>query len=226
MRLSVGEIAGIVDGDLWGTADSIVRRAIHDSRRVEPGDLFVALRGSRVDGHKFLAEAAARGSGLFDDLGCAGCHVRALPLDSLVFEDPGPLDAAGTLRAGEVAEPAGYDLALLDWAAALPRNAAGQVMVPLFGDLKRHKITDRQVATLGNELLSQRFVERDVFQTAELWGLASTAPYGHRGDLTTLDAVIRAHGGAARQSRDGYVALGEAERGAVVAFLKTLVIAE
>ena len=172
------------------------------------------------------AEAAARGSGLFDDLGCAACHVRALPLDSLLFEDPGPLDAAGTLRRGEAAASAAYDLALLDWAAALPRNAAGQVMVPLFGDLKRHKITDRQVATLGNELLSQRFVERDVFQTAELWGLASTAPYGHRGDLTTLDAVIRAHGGAARQSRDGYVALGEAERGAVVAFLKTLVIPE
>lgn len=33
-----------------------------DSRRVQPGDLFVALRGQRVDGHHFVPEAAARGA--------------------------------------------------------------------------------------------------------------------------------------------------------------------
>jgi CxxC motif-containing protein (DUF1111 family) len=114
---------------------------------------------------------------------------------------------------------------LLDWAGALPRNAEGDVMVPLFGDLKRHRISDRQVADLGNELLAQRFVERDVFQTTELWGIASTAPYGHRGDFTTLDGVIRAHGGEARSARDAYIALAAAERSAVIAFLRTLEIA-
>ena len=172
------------------------------------------------------AAAAARGDALFDELACASCHVRALPLDSLAFEDPGPLDAAGTLRRGDVEAPAVYDLSLLDWAAKLPRNEQGQVMVPLFGDLKRHKITDRQIAALGNELLSQRFVERDVFQTSELWGLASTGPYGHRGDFGTLDEVIRAHGGAARESRDDYVALPPDRASDLIAFLKTLVIAE
>ena len=34
----------------------------HDSRRVEPGDLFVALVGQRFDGRVFAAEAAARGA--------------------------------------------------------------------------------------------------------------------------------------------------------------------
>ena len=53
----------------------------------------------------------------------------------------------------------------------------------------------------------------------------STAPEGPRGDLTTLDAVIRVHGGAGRAARDRYIALGEDDRAALIAFLKTLVIA-
>ncbi|MDN2565385.1 hypothetical protein N1F89_04060 [Aquibium sp. A9E412] len=169
--------------------------------------------------------AARRGDALFDGLGCQACHRRALPLDSLEFADPGPLDMAGTLRAGETPHGAVYDLALMAWAERLPRDADGRILVPLFGDLKRHVIADRQVATLGNELLAQRFVERNVFMTAELWGVAETAPYGHRNDLTTLDAVIRAHGGAARAARDAYVAAAETDRRALIAFLRTLVIA-
>lgn len=161
-----------------------------------------------------------------DAVGCAACHRRALPLDSLVFEDPGPFDAAGTLRRDEVAAPTAYDLARQDWAKDLQRNEEGQILVPLFGDLKRHVMTDRQVAAFGNELLSQRFVERNVFQTSELWGIASTAPYGHRGDMTSLDEVIQAHGGDSRESRDNYLALTAQERTALIAFLKTLVIAE
>ena len=69
----------------------------------------------------------------------------------------------------------------------MPRNDKGQFLVPLFGDLKRHHIADDEVTAFGNELLAQRFVERDIFITAELWGVGSTAPYGHRNDFTTLD---------------------------------------
>jgi len=167
--------------------------------------------------------AAIAGSKHFDNLGCAGCHMPYLPLESLVFDDPGPLDAAGTLRQGEVVGSA-YDLELLSWAATLERDANGDYKVPLFGDLKRHVIADQQVATLGNELLSQRFVERNVFMTTELWGAASTAPYGHRGNLTTLREVIDAHGGAARGSRDAWKNLPKQQQNELIAWLKTLVI--
>ena len=172
------------------------------------------------------AAAAQRGSRIFAALGCESCHVPALPLKSLAFEDPGPLDMAGTLRAGDVAKPSVYDLALLDWAKALPRNDRGEVMVPLFGDLKRHRIADTRTAEFGNETLGQRFVERDIFMTSELWGLADTAPYGHRGDLTTLDDVIRAHGAEAEKAGRAYGDLPEADRSALIAWLKTLRVAQ
>jgi cytochrome c peroxidase len=167
-------------------------------------------------------KAAARGRDVFSELRCTSCHRPSLPLDSLAFVDPGPVDTAGTLRTGDVETPAVYDLALTEWARHLPRDAEGRVLVPLFGDLKRHRIADTRTADLGNETLAQRFVERDVFMTAELWGLADTAPYGHRGDMTTLDEVIRAHGGAASESAAGYKDLAEADRSALIAWLKTL----
>lgn len=168
-------------------------------------------------------DAAAQGEALFTQVGCNSCHLPYLPLESLDFHDPGPLDAAGTLRTDESANRV-YQLALLDWAATLEQDERGRYKVPLFGDLKRHAIADQQVAALGNELLSQRFVERNVFMTTELWGVASTAPYGHRGDITTLAQVIDAHGGQARNSRDAWHNLTPSEQSSMIAFLKTLVI--
>ncbi len=174
--------------------------------------------------NKLWRQASEKGDRLFDDIGCNVCHMRALPLSSLRFTDPGPLDAAGTLRSGEDGENAVYDIELLEWAKGLERNQEGQVLVPLFGDLKRHQIADNRHAELGNELLAQRFVDRDVFMTAELWGIGSTAPYGHRGDYTTLDGIIRAHGGAASEAARAYEAMEEGDRDALIAFLRTLVI--
>src|SRR5262249_45202811 len=133
-----------------------------------------------------LRAAAERGESLFGQIGCGACHVKALPLDSALFTDPGPYDAAGTLNAAGVDKPYVIDLAKLPWVAALPHDAQGRILVPLYGDLKRHKIADEAQPFYANELLSQRFVGRDEFLAARLWGLGSTAPYGHRGDVTTI----------------------------------------
>ncbi|MGI9366107.1 MAG: di-heme oxidoredictase family protein [Rhizobiaceae bacterium] len=168
--------------------------------------------------------AAKTGQELFSEWTCSECHIPSLPVDSLKFSDPGPYDVSGTLDQTQVKEVARYDLELLDWAKNLPRDDKGRVLVPLFGDLKRHKMTDRRIAALGNELLSQRFVGRDVFMTSELWGVGSTAPYGHRNDFSTLDQIILAHGGAGRKSRDAYENASPDDRSALIAFLRTLVI--
>ena len=42
--------------------DAEVRSIAYDSRRVEPGALFVAIRGFHRDGHEFIADAVSRGA--------------------------------------------------------------------------------------------------------------------------------------------------------------------
>lgn len=164
---------------------------------------------------------AAAGRQTFEAIGCAECHRPALPLERAAFHDPGPLDTAGTLRAGEGGGSV-YDLALTNWLDALERDDQGRILVPLWGDLKRHRIADDRTTTFGNELLGQRHVARDQFMTTELWGVADTAPYGHRNDLTTLDEAILGHGGDGAASREAYEALDEDGRKGVIAFLRTL----
>ena len=168
--------------------------------------------------------AAVEGAKQFDALGCASCHVSTLPLKSMVFTDPAPYDMAGTLRAGEVKQGVSIDLSQQPFARALKRNEKGEWLIPLFSDLKRHLIVDSDVNALGNELQAQRFVERDVFLTPRLWGVGSTAPYGHRGDFRMLDEIIAAHGGEGRFARDAYLALEKPERDSVIAYLRSLVI--
>src|SRR5262245_39412658 len=50
-----------------------IREVRDDSRAVEPGDLFVAVRGLTVDGHRFVDEAARRGAAavVVEDLAAA-----------------------------------------------------------------------------------------------------------------------------------------------------------
>ena len=54
-----------------GGGNPVVRGIGYDSRRVTPGDLFVALRGESHDGHAFLDEALR--------LGAAALAVETLP---------------------------------------------------------------------------------------------------------------------------------------------------
>ncbi|MGH7658839.1 MAG: Mur ligase family protein, partial [Gemmatimonadales bacterium] len=51
-------------GELVGApeSDPVVNGLTTDSRTVEPGLVYFAVRGSRLDGHRFLADAVARGA--------------------------------------------------------------------------------------------------------------------------------------------------------------------
>src|SRR5262249_45374891 len=48
-----------------GNARTPISGIAIDSRRVEPGDLFVALAGEKTDGMRFVADALARGAAAF-----------------------------------------------------------------------------------------------------------------------------------------------------------------
>src|SRR5437868_593436 len=63
--LPLARIAEITSGALSGMADprAVVRGpVVIDSRAVEPGSLFVAIRGDRVDGHDYAAQAIRAGA--------------------------------------------------------------------------------------------------------------------------------------------------------------------
>ena len=59
--MSLSAIAVWTHGRLLG-ADAEVTGVAIDTRKLQPGDLFVAIKGERADGHDYLAEAAARGA--------------------------------------------------------------------------------------------------------------------------------------------------------------------
>ncbi len=61
----LGELLGGVRGVAWevrGDAQVDVAHVVDDSRRVRKGDLFVALRGTRTDGARYVTEACRRGA--------------------------------------------------------------------------------------------------------------------------------------------------------------------
>ena len=64
-----------------------VRRVHTDTRSIEPGDLFVALRGERFDGNEFLAEAKAKGAVAALCQGDAEARLRAAGLPGLLVAD-------------------------------------------------------------------------------------------------------------------------------------------
>lgn len=60
------------------------------------------------------------------------------------------------------------------------------------------------------------------FRTPPLWGLRLTGPYMHDGRATTIADAIGQHDGEATASRGRYELLSDADRSALLAFLKSL----
>jgi UDP-N-acetylmuramoyl-tripeptide--D-alanyl-D-alanine ligase len=63
VALTAGDIAAATGGRLMhGDARLPVGGISIDSRTAAPGDFFIAIRGERLDGHRFVADALARGA--------------------------------------------------------------------------------------------------------------------------------------------------------------------
>ena len=79
-------LAWLPGARLAGDGDVTVQRVHTDTRSLQPGDLFVALRGERFDAHDFLAQARASGAvaalcefGAADRLAAAGLPGLLVP---------------------------------------------------------------------------------------------------------------------------------------------------
>ena len=53
-NVTINQIAKEMGCSYEGPEGIVVRRVVFDSREVGPGDLFVAIRGQRVDGHRYI----------------------------------------------------------------------------------------------------------------------------------------------------------------------------
>jgi len=153
------------------------------------------------------------GQTTFRAIGCADCHVPTLSTRSrdlpLRFPEVESDMNVNVFRKVDLSQPP----------MKFERNAQGGVEVPLFSDLKRHDMGDalaENFARAPNANFNRQFV------TARLWGIADSAPYLHDGRATTLTEAILFHGGEAQYARDGFAALSDAEKIAVLTFLRTL----
>lgn len=81
--MTLAQAATVLGGELRGS-DVRFSNVCTDSRTLKSGDLFVALRGERYDGHDFVAQAAAAGAAaaLIDR-----AHALAAPLPVAVVAD-------------------------------------------------------------------------------------------------------------------------------------------
>src|SRR5688500_9189358 len=70
------ELAQIVGGEVFNDSCTPVTGFATDSREVAPGDLFLAIKGAKVDGHDFDEQVLARGAaGILAERPVMGPHV-------------------------------------------------------------------------------------------------------------------------------------------------------
>ena len=165
-----------------------------------------------------IQETVERGRERFSAIGCASCHIPALPLDSIVFTEPNEFNLGRDLRPGSVERVLEIDLSEL--AAGFERDEEGRYLIPLFSDLRRHEMGD----VLDDEEVVQSGVPTDQWMTKRLWGFTSEPPFLHNGRATLISEAILAHGGEAEAARTRFAQLPQADQDAIIEFLKTLQI--
>lgn len=201
-----GPVSRLGGGADWEDPDGDgVRRELEDGI-VTSGAVYLAMLETPVilpPADPALAARWASGDRLFDAVGCAGCHVRALVLGDRIWRERP--DGAGS---------PGFELNLL--VDGDPPRGTDQVA--LFSDLKRHDLGPE----LADAVDHPDGIPHAVFLTRPLWGLAETAPYLHDGRASTIPSAILAHGGEASASRDAFAALSADEQADLHVFLLSL----
>jgi len=197
----------LTDGDV--TALSLWQAALGTPGQVIPAD-------------PVYERAIIRGERYFGVIGCTDCHVPSLTLDDPVYSEPNPYNPAGNLRLEDVTALVSFDMTEEGLGPRLEARPDGRATVRAFTDLKRHNLCDEELNHYCNEQVPQAGIPTELFLTRKLWDVGNSAPYGHRGDLTTLTEAIHYHGGEARESRDKFFSLSQGTQDEIIEFLKSL----
>ncbi len=170
-----------------------------------------------------MTGATARGKVLFERVGCAGCHVPDLTIrrDRRVADVETVYDAARGMFNHLFATAAPLLHTVDDGSGWPPLNRSNQgpfMVRNIYSDFKRHD--------LGPNFHERNYdgTIRREFMTTPLWGVGTTAPYGHDGRSINLQEVILRHGGEAQSARDGFARLPEERQNLILDFLNALVI--
>jgi hypothetical protein len=163
-----------------------------------------------------------QGLALMNTVRCTTCHVQNLTInrDRRVADVETVHDSArgifnrlfATASTRFVAVPDSEPFPLL-----LPQENSFQVR-NIFTDFKRHDLGpafhEREYdGTLVKKLL-----------TEPLWGVGTTAPYGHDGRSINLEEVILRHAGEAQSSKNAFAALPADDKRKILEFLNTLIL--
>jgi len=163
-----------------------------------------------------------QGQRLLQEIGCTGCHTPDLAVDN--DRRVADVETRYDERNGIFNRLFATATTLFDIehdGQPLPKlvpQGKSFVVRNIYADFKRHD-------------LGPAFHEREYdgtyvkeFITEPLWGVATTAPYGHDGRSINLEEVILRHGGEAQGSRDAFAALSDNNRRKLIDFLQTLVL--
>lgn len=162
------------------------------------------------------------GAVLLRQIQCTSCHVPDLRIerDRRVADVETKYDNRGVFNG--LFATASLLISEHDDASGLPTIKRPRlqpfVVRNFFSDLKRHDLGPAFHERNYNGKMTTHFV------TEPLWGVGSTAPYGHDGRSINLREVILRHGGEAERSRNAFAALPEGAKLAIVEFLSTLVL--
>ena len=168
---------------------------------------------------KALTPIRARGRQLMTSLSCTRCHVPDWHLEAANPSDADPTHRyVGDRRFVNVAVAADPETGQLRGHLEKVTRGSAFTIRGVYSDFARHDLGAKfhQLQFDGSVLT--------MFRTAPLWGVGSTAPYGHDGASLDLDDAILRHGGEAEDSAKAYAALSEADRNAVLEFLRGLVL--
>jgi hypothetical protein len=167
---------------------------------------------------------ATAGRSSFTSLGCAACHVPDMTIDDdrRVADLDTVFDPARGNPFNRLFATAAPSFTAFNDGSGFPTlkkpNLGSFVVRNIFTDFKRHDLGPN-----FHEINFDGTIRTD-FLTMALWGVGTSANYGHDGRSHDLMTVILRHGGEAQQARDNFANASSATRRNVIAFLNTLIL--